>query len=49
MKFGGLFSGIGGFALGFQRAGFEIAWQVEIDEWCQRVLTKNFPESKKTR
>lgn len=42
MKFGGLFSGIGGFALGFQRAGFEIVWQVEIDEWSQDKLSNNF-------
>lgn len=40
---GSLFAGIGGFDLGFQRAGFKIAWQVEINAWCQRVLAKNFP------
>jgi len=43
MTVGSLFAGIGGFDLGFQRAGFEIVWQVEKDEWCQRVLEKNFP------
>lgn len=44
MTVGSLFSGIGGFDLGFQRAGFEIKWQVEIDPWCRAVLAKHWPE-----
>lgn len=40
---GSLFSGIGGIDIAFQYAGFDIAWQVEIDEYCQQVLAKNFP------
>ena len=44
MKFVSLFAGIGGFDLGFERAGMECVAQVEIDEWCQRVLTKHWPD-----
>ena len=43
MKFGSLFAGIGGFDLGLERAGLECRWQVEIDEWCRKVLTKHWP------
>lgn len=39
----GLFSGIGGFELGFQRAGFRIKGMCEIDDFCRRVLARNFP------
>ena len=44
MKFGSLFSGIGGFDLGFERAGMECAWQIEIDKDCGRVLSKQWPD-----
>ena len=40
---GSLFAGIGGFDLGLERAGFEIKWQEEIDEFCQAVLKKHWP------
>lgn len=43
MRFGSLFTGIGGFDLGFERAGMECAWQVEIDEDCQGVLARHWP------
>jgi DNA (cytosine-5)-methyltransferase 1 len=37
-----LFSGIGGFALAAQWAGFRTIAFCEIDKYCQKVLTKNF-------
>ncbi|MFW5879830.1 MAG: DNA cytosine methyltransferase [bacterium] len=40
----GLFSGIGGFELGLQRAGFEISALCEIEKPCIKVLEKNFPD-----
>lgn len=38
-----LFSGIGGFALAVRWAGGKTVGFVEQDEWCRRVLEKNFP------
>jgi len=47
MTVGSLFSGIDGFACGFEEAGFKILWQVEIDEWCRKQLTRLFPNTDK--
>lgn len=43
MRFGSLFSGVGGFDLGFERAGMECAWQVEKDDYAGSVLKKHWP------
>lgn len=44
MKFGSLFSGIGGFDLGFERAGMVCAWQCEIDKDASKVLKNHWPD-----
>jgi DNA (cytosine-5)-methyltransferase 1 len=41
---GSLFSGVGGLDLGFERAGFKVAWMCEADPFCRRVLNKHWPE-----
>ncbi|MBI3089618.1 MAG: DNA (cytosine-5-)-methyltransferase [Candidatus Tectomicrobia bacterium] len=38
------FSGIGGFDLGFERAGFEIVYQCEINDFCNRILEQHWPD-----
>jgi len=40
---GSLFSGIGGIELGLEWAGFDTAWQVEIDPFCNSILQKRWP------
>jgi DNA (cytosine-5)-methyltransferase 1 len=49
MTHGSLFSGIGGFDLAARNCGITNIFQVEIDEFCQKVLNKNFPETEKYR
>lgn len=43
MKLASFFAGIGGFDLGFERAGFEVVFQCEIDPHCRRVLQRHWP------
>jgi DNA (cytosine-5)-methyltransferase 1 len=39
-----LFSGVGGFELGFERAGIRTILQAESDPQCRAVLERRFPE-----
>jgi len=39
-----LFSGIGGFSLGLERAGMETVAFCEIEPYCQKVLRKHWPD-----
>lgn len=47
MKHASFFTGIGGFDLAAQWIGWENIFQVEKDEWCRKVLAKNFPNVKR--
>jgi DNA (cytosine-5)-methyltransferase 1 len=47
MTFGSLFTGIGGFDLGLERAGMECRWQVEIDTYANGVLSRHWPNVQK--
>ena len=44
MRFGSLFSGVGGFDVGFERAGMTCVRQVERDKHCLRLLTERWPD-----
>ena len=42
-RVGSACSGYGGFDLGFEDAGFEIAWQFEIDKYANQLLRRHWP------
>jgi DNA (cytosine-5)-methyltransferase 1 len=44
VKFASFFAGIGGFDLGFQRAGMTPAFHCEIDTHCQTILRRHWPK-----
>ncbi len=45
MNFGSLFSGCGGFDLGFERAGMSVLWQCEKDSQCRKLLKRHWPNT----
>lgn len=47
IKIGSLFSGLGSFELGLERAipNSKTIWQVEQDQFCQSILTKHWPDA----
>lgn len=44
-----LFSGAGGFELGFERAGIRTVLQAERDPWCLKILRRHWPDVPKVR
>lgn len=42
--YGSLFSGVGGFDMGFDNAGYDCRWQVEWDKHCQQTLAYHWPD-----
>ena len=45
--FSSFFSGIGGFDLGFDRAGFKVLMQCEIEKYCNTILENHWPKVKR--
>ena len=43
-SFNSFFAGIGGFDLGFERAGISPAFHCEINQFCQSVLKRHWPD-----
>lgn len=43
LRVGSLFTGIGGFDVGFERAGHTVGFQCEIDPDARKVLTEHWP------
>ncbi|MEG4075432.1 DNA (cytosine-5-)-methyltransferase [Microcoleus sp. Pol14C2] len=44
MRVASFFSGIGGFDLGFEKAGMNVVFQCEIDKYCQQILKRHWPQ-----
>ena len=43
MRLASFFTGIGGFDLGFERAGCQVVYQCEIDDFCNTLLERHWP------
>lgn len=44
---GSLFSGVGGFDLAIEHLGYELRWQVENNDFCNKVLEQHWPDTKR--
>ncbi|XZN92107.1 MAG: DNA cytosine methyltransferase [Microcoleus sp.] len=44
MRVASFFSGIGGFDLGFEKAGMNVVFQCEIDKTCRQILKRHWPQ-----
>lgn len=44
LRLNSFFSGVGGFELGFEPAGFDTQMQCEIDAYCHQVLERHWPD-----
>lgn len=49
LKVASFFSGIGGLDLGFERAGFQVSLQCEIDPFCNLILERHWPDVPKLK
>jgi len=45
VRFGSLFSGIGGLDLGLKMAGMECSWMVEVDKFGSQILKHHWPNA----
>lgn len=43
ITYGSLFTGVGGFDLGCEQAGWDCRWQCEINQDCRAVLARHWP------
>jgi DNA (cytosine-5)-methyltransferase 1 len=47
LRLNSFFAGIGGFDLGFERAGVKTSFQCELDEYCLSVLSRHWPKTER--
>lgn len=47
LTFGSCFAGIGGLDIGLERVGMECKWQIEWEDYCQKVLATHWPDVKR--